>query len=38
MGDYLKEDPNGRLAAKIKNIMQEMRSAGILTQREAARK
>ena len=38
MGDYLKEDPNGRLAAKIKNIMQEMRSAGILTQPEAARK
>ncbi|HLY62297.1 MAG TPA: tetratricopeptide repeat protein [Terriglobia bacterium] len=38
MEQYLKAEPDGRFAPKIKNIMQEMRTAGILNQPAAAKK
>lgn len=36
MQAYLRADPNGRFAAKIKNIMQEMESTGVLHSPQAA--
>ena len=35
---YLKAEPDGRFAPKIKNIMREMKAAGIPSQPEAAKK
>ncbi len=37
MDEYLKADPDGRFAAKIKNIMQQMKASGVLSQPEAAK-
>ncbi|MGD0695639.1 MAG: tetratricopeptide repeat protein [Terriglobia bacterium] len=38
MDQYVKAEPNGRFATKTKNIMQEMKAAGILNQPEAPKK
>jgi tetratricopeptide (TPR) repeat protein len=38
MEQYLKAEPDGRFAPKIKNIMQEMRTSGALNQPAAAKK
>jgi len=37
MDEYLKADPNGRFASKIKNIMQQMKQSGVLSQPEATK-
>jgi tetratricopeptide (TPR) repeat protein len=37
MDAYLKADPDGRFAAKIKKIMQQMKASGVLSQPEAAK-
>jgi len=37
MDQYVKAEPNGRFAPKIKHIMQEMKAAGILNRPEAAK-
>jgi tetratricopeptide (TPR) repeat protein len=37
MDEYLRAEPDGRFAAKIKNIMQQMKASGVLSQPEAAR-
>lgn len=36
MEEYLKADPDGRFASKVKSIMQQMKSAGVLQQPEEA--
>jgi tetratricopeptide (TPR) repeat protein len=38
MDQYVKAEPNGRFATRTKNIMQEMKAAGILNQPGAAKK
>ena len=37
MDEYLKAEPDGRFAAKIKEIMQRMKAAGVLGQPQAAK-
>lgn len=38
MEEYLKSEPNGRFAGKVKGIMQQMRASGILRQPGAAKR
>ena len=37
MDEYLKEDPSGPFAAKVKTIMQQMKAAGVLSQNQPAK-
>jgi tetratricopeptide (TPR) repeat protein len=37
MEEYLRAEPNGRFAARVKSIMEQMKAAGVLSQLEAAK-